>query len=72
MLTLRACSRLSAGGDTGQACAAVEMLQACPLPWMRCWILGALDVDQVLLVIGAGCADLLGEFLQGAVATARC
>ncbi|QUE78420.1 hypothetical protein KCX70_22890 (plasmid) [Stutzerimonas stutzeri] len=69
MLTLRACSRLSAGGGTGQAGAAVELLPA--LPRARCWILGVLDVDQVLL-IGAGGADLVVEFLQGAVAITRC
>ena len=74
MLTLRACSRLSAGGGTGQASAAVELLQASPRSWARCWILGTLDVDQVLLLpIGAGGgADLVVELLQGAVAITRC
>ncbi|QUE78373.1 hypothetical protein KCX70_23075 (plasmid) [Stutzerimonas stutzeri] len=73
VLTLRACSRLFAGGGTGQAGAAVELLQACPLPWMRCWTLGAIEVDQVLLLpIGAGGADLVVEFLQGEVVITRC
>ena len=71
MLTLRACSRLSAGGGTGQAGAAVELLQARPLPPVRCWILGVLEVDQVLL-IGAGGADLVVELLQGTMAITRC
>ncbi|OWJ89630.1 hypothetical protein B6S59_30085, partial [Pseudomonas sp. A46] len=63
MLTLRACSRLSAGGGTGQAGAVAELLQA--FARVRCWILGALDVDQVLLLlIGAGGADLVVELLQ--------
>ena len=64
-------SRLFAGGAAGQAGAAVELLQA--LPRVRCWILGAIEVDQVLLLlIGAGGADLVVELLQGAVATTRC
>jgi hypothetical protein len=71
VLTLRACSRLSAGGGTGQADAVLELLQARPLPPARCWILGVLDVDQVLL-IGAGGADLVVELLQGEMATTRC
>jgi len=71
VLTLRACSRLSAGGGTGQAGAVLELLQARPLPPARCWILGVLDVDQVLL-IGAGGADLVVELLQGEMATTRC
>ncbi|QUE78401.1 hypothetical protein KCX70_23220 (plasmid) [Stutzerimonas stutzeri] len=73
MLVVRACSRLFAGGGIGQAGVAVELLQARPLPPVRCWILGALDVDQVLLLpIGAGGAALVVEFLQGAVAITRC
>ncbi|QTF59085.1 hypothetical protein [Stutzerimonas frequens] len=65
MLTLRACSRLSAGGGAGLAGAAVELLQAFALPRARSWILGVLDVDQVLLQIGAACgADLAVELLQ--------
>ncbi|OWJ92294.1 hypothetical protein B6S59_20805 [Pseudomonas sp. A46] len=71
MLTLRACPRLSAGGDAGQAGAVAELLQA--FARVRCWILGALDVDQVLLLlIGAGGADLVVELLQGEVAITRC
>ncbi|OWJ92293.1 hypothetical protein B6S59_20800 [Pseudomonas sp. A46] len=71
MLTLRACPRPAAGGGTGQAGAAVELLLA--LARARCWILGALDVDQVLLLlIGAGGADLVVELLQGEVAITRC
>ncbi|OWJ89349.1 hypothetical protein B6S59_31190 [Pseudomonas sp. A46] len=72
MLTLRACSRLSAGGGTGLAGTVVELLQASPLSWARSWILDLLDVDQVLLPIGAGGADLVVELLQGMVAITRC
>ncbi|QUE78402.1 hypothetical protein KCX70_23225 (plasmid) [Stutzerimonas stutzeri] len=75
MLVVRACSRLFAGGGIGQAGVAVELLQARLLPPVRCWILGALDVDQVLLLpigAGAGGAALVVEFLQGAVAITRC
>ena len=73
MLTLRACSRLSAGGGAGLAGAAVELLQAFALPRARSWIQGAIEVDQVLLLlIGAGGADLVVEFLQGTMAITRC
>ncbi|QTF59144.1 hypothetical protein [Stutzerimonas frequens] len=73
VLTLRACSRLSAGGDTGHAGAVAELLQASPLARARCWIFDLLDVDQVLLLlIGAGGADLVVELLQGAVSITRC
>ncbi|QTF59094.1 hypothetical protein [Stutzerimonas frequens] len=52
----------------------MELLQA--FARARCWILDVLDVldvDQVLLLlIGAGGADLVVEFLQGAVAITRC
>nr|WP_140422220.1 hypothetical protein [Pseudomonas sp. A46] len=67
---MRASSRLSAGGGTGLASAAVELLQA--FARVRCWILDVLDVDQVLLPIGAGGADLVVELLQGMVAITRC
>ena len=71
MLTLRACSRLFAGGGTGQAGAAVELLPA--LPRARCWVLGVLEVDQVLLLpIGADGADLVVELLQGEIAIIKC
>jgi len=71
VLTLRACSRLSAGGVAGQAGSVLELLQA--FARARSWILGVLDVDQVLLLpIGAGGADLVVERLQGEVAITRC
>nr|WP_172424837.1 hypothetical protein [Pseudomonas sp. A46] len=51
----------------------MELLQARPLARARSWILDVLDVDQVLLLlIGAGGADLVVELLQGAVAITRC
>ena len=43
---VRACSRLFAVGGTGQAGAAVELLEACARA--RSWILDVLEVDQVL------------------------
>jgi len=64
---VRASWRLFAGGAAGQAGAVLKLLQA--FAWVRCWILGAIKVDQVVLLpIGAGAADLLAELLQGAVA----
>nr|WP_140422219.1 hypothetical protein [Pseudomonas sp. A46] len=68
---MRASSRLSAGGGTGLAGTVVELLQA--FARVRCWILDVLDVDQVLLLlIGAGGADLVVELLQGTMAITRC
>ena len=50
-----------------------QVLQARPLARARCWIFDVLEVDQVLLLlIGAGGADLVVELLQGAVAITRC
>jgi len=60
----------TAVGGTGQAGAVVELLQA--FARARSWILVALEVDQVLLLlIGAGGADLVVELLQGEVAITR-
>ncbi|QUE78383.1 hypothetical protein KCX70_23130 (plasmid) [Stutzerimonas stutzeri] len=59
------CWRLFAGGAAGQAGAVLKLLQA--FAWVRCWILGAIKVDQVvLLAIGAGgCEGLLVKGLPG-------
>ena len=63
MLTLHACSIFPAGGGAGQAGAVLELLQV--FARLRCWILGVLDVDQMLLLqMDAGGADLLAELLQ--------